>query len=266
MRGMRTLIVDDEPAAREGLRHLLSADPEIEVVGECRDGKTATAAIRDQSPELVFLDVQMPELDGLGVLRDVPPERRPVVVFVTGYDRYALQAFEVHAVEYLLKPFTDDRFREALSQAKLQVRRTRMGELGKEMATLAGGTNGASAVAEKSAPAAGYRSRLVVKTGGNVVLVPVEDIDWIDADGDYVRIHVGKVSHTVRETMHHLETELDPARFVRIHRSTIVNLARVKELQPFYRGEFVAVLHDGTRLKLSRGCRDTLEARLGRRL
>lgn len=262
MRGMRTLIVDDEPAAREGLRHLLAADPEIEVVGECRDGKAATAAIRDQSPELVFLDVQMPELDGLGVLRDVPPERRPVVVFVTGYDRYALQAFEVHAVEYLLKPFTDDRFREALSQAKLQVRRTRMGELGKEMATLADG----GAVAAPARPATGYRSRLVVKTGGNVVLVPVEDIDWIDADGDYVRIHVGKVSHTVRETMHHLETELDPAHFVRIHRSTIVNLARVKELQPFYRGEFVAVLNDGTRLKLSRGCRDTLEARLGRRL
>lgn len=265
MRGMRTLIVDDEPAAREGLRHLLAADPEIEVVGECRDGKTATAAIRDQAPELVFLDVQMPELDGLGVLRDVPVEQRPVVVFVTGYDRYALQAFEVHAVEYLLKPFTDDRFREALSQAKLQVRRTRMGELGREIATLAG-SDAAAAPAEKPAAPKGYRSRLVVKTGGNVVLVPVEDIDWIDADGDYVRIHVAKASHTVRETMHHLETELDPSRFVRIHRSTIVNLARVKELQPFYRGEFVAVLHDGTRLKLSRGCRDTLEARLGRRL
>lgn len=264
MRGMRTLIVDDEPAAREGLRHLLATDPEIEVVGECRDGKAATAAIRDQAPELVFLDVQMPELDGLGVLRDVPPERRPVVVFVTGYDRYALQAFEVHAVEYLLKPFTDDRFREALSQAKLQVRRTRMSELGREMASLAG--EGGLPAADRNAPPTGYRNRLVVKTGGNVVLVPVEDIDWIDADGDYVRIHVGKASHTVRETMHHLETELDPARFVRIHRSTIVNLARVKELQPFYRGEFVALLHDGTRLKLSRGCRDTLETRLGRRL
>jgi len=263
MRGMRTLIVDDEPAAREGLRHLLAADPEIEVVGECRDGRAAAAAIREQAPELVFLDIQMPEVDGLGVLRDVAPERRPVVVFVTGYDRYALQAFEVHAVEYLLKPFTDDRFREALRQAKLQVRRTRMGELGREMASLAGPAGGAPAALP--APAA-YRSRLVVKTGGNVVLVPVEDIDWIDADGDYVRIHVAKAAHTVRETMHHLETELDPARFVRIHRSTIVNLARVKELQPFYRGEFVAVLHDGTRLKLSRGCRDTLEARLGRRL
>ena len=269
MRGMRTLIVDDEPAAREGLRHLLAADPEIEVVGECRDGRTAAAAIRDQAPELVFLDIQMPEVDGLGVLREVAPERRPVVVFVTGYDRYALQAFEVHAVEYLLKPFTDDRFREALQQAKLQVRRTRMGELGREMASLAepAGAAADSVVSPAAAATpATFRSRLVVKTGGNVVLVPVEDIDWIDADGDYVRIHVGKMAHTVRETMHHLETELDPARFVRIHRSTIVNLARVKELQPFYRGEFVAVLHDGTRLKLSRGCRDTLEARLGRRL
>jgi len=263
MRSMRTLIVDDEPAAREGLRHLLAADPEIEVVGECRDGRTAAAVIRDQAPELVFLDIQMPEMDGLGVLREVGPERRPVVVFVTGYDRYALQAFEVHAVEYLLKPFTDDRFREALRQAKLQVRRTRMGELGRELASLA--EPAGAAPPPQRGPAA-YRSRLVVKTGGNVVLVPVEDIDWIDADGDYVRIHVGKAAHTVRETMHHLEAELDPARFVRIHRSTIVNLTRVKELQPFYRGEFVAVLHDGTRLKLSRGCRDTLEERLGRRL
>ena len=263
MRSMRTLIVDDEPAAREGLRHLLAADPEIEVVGECRDGRAAVAAIREQAPELVFLDIQMPELDGLGMLREVAPEQRPVVVFVTGYGGYALQAFEVHAVEYLLKPFTDDRFREALRQAKLQVRRTRMGELGREIASLADPTG---ARAEAAAPAPAYRSRLVVKSGGNVALVPVEEIDWIDADGDYVRIHVGKAAHTVRETMNHLETELDPTRFVRIHRSTIVNLARVKELQPFYRGEYVALLHDGTRLKLSRGCRSVLEARLGRRL
>jgi len=262
MRSMRTLIVDDEPAAREGLRHLLAADPEIEVVGECRDGRAAVAAIREQTPELIFLDIQMPELDGLGMLREVAPEQRPVVVFVTGYGGYALQAFEVHAVEYLLKPFTDDRFREALRQAKLQVRRTRMDELGREIASLA-----ETAGPAPTAPApASYRSRLVVKSGGNVALVPVEEIDWIDADGDYVRIHVGKAAHTVRETMNHLETELDPARFVRIHRSTIVHLARVKELQPFYRGEYVALLHDGTRLKLSRGCRSVLEARLGRRL
>jgi two-component system, LytTR family, response regulator len=263
MTEMRTLIVDDEPAARAGLRHLLSADPDIAVVGECRDGREAVAAMRDAGPELVFLDVQMPELDGFGVLRAVGEERLPVVVFVTAYDQYALRAFEVHAVDYLLKPFTDDRFREALRQAKLQVRRARLGELSRQVAALV--ADGAATGQAAGSPAA-VRDRLVVKTGGGVTLVPMADIDWIDADGDYVRIHAGKAAHTVRETMHHLESELDPGRFVRIHRSTIVNLERIKELQPFYRGEFVAVLHDGTRLKLSRGCRDTLEARLGRRI
>lgn len=264
MNEMRTLIVDDEPAARAGLRHLLTADPEITVVGECRDGREAIAGICDLGPELVFLDVQMPELDGFGVLRAVGGEQLPVVVFVTAYDQYALRAFEVHAVDYLLKPFTDDRFREALRQAKLQVRRARLGELSRQVAALV--ADGAVVRSSPSGSLSPLRDRLVVKTGGGVTLVPVADIDWIDADGDYVRIHAGKAAHVVRETMHNLESELDPGRFVRIHRSTIVNLERVKELQPFYRGEFVAVLHDGTRLKLSRGCRDTLEARLGRRI
>jgi two-component system, LytTR family, response regulator len=257
MRTIRTLIVDDERAARDGIRHLLAADPEIVVAGECSNGREAAAAIRDTAPDLVFLDVQMPELDGFGVLREVGAERAPAVVFVTAFDQYALRAFDVHALDYLLKPFTDDRFRQSLERAKQLVRQGRLGELSRKLAALL----------EQDEPAptrARFLDRLVVKSGGKVTLLPVGEIEWIDAEGDYVRIHVGKTWHLLRETMKNLEDQLDGARFVRIHRSTIVNLEKVKELQPFFRGEYVVVLHNGTTLKLSRGYRDNLEARLGR--
>jgi two-component system, LytTR family, response regulator len=256
MRPIRTLIVDDEPAAREGMRHLLAADPEIVLAGECSNGREAVAAIRDPSPDLAFLDVQMPELDGFGVLREVGVERAPAVVFVTAFDQYALRAFDVHAIDYLLKPFTDDRFRQSLDRAKQLVRQGRLGDLSRKLAALLDN--------DESAPAQRYLDRLVVKSGGKVTLLPVGEIEWIDAEGDYVRIHVGKTWHLLRETMKNLEDQLDAARFVRIHRSTIVNLEKVKELQPFFRGEYVVVLHNGTTLKLSRGYRDNLEARLGR--
>jgi two-component system, LytTR family, response regulator len=256
MRPIRTLIVDDEPAAREGMRHLLAADPEIVLAGECSNGREAVAAIRDTSPDLAFLDVQMPELDGFGVLREVGVERAPAVVFVTAFDQYALRAFDVHAIDYLLKPFTDDRFRQSLDRAKQLVRQGRLGDLSRKLAALLDN--------DESTPAPHYLDRLVVKSGGKVTLLPVGEIEWIDAEGDYVRIHVGKTWHLLRETMKNLEDQLDAARFVRIHRSTIVNLEKVKELQPFFRGEYVVVLHNGTTLKLSRGYRDNLEARLGR--
>ena len=256
MRPIRTLIVDDEPAAREGMRHLLAADPEIVLAGECSNGREAAAAIRDTSPDLVFLDVQMPELDGFGVLREVGVERAPAVVFVTAFDQYALRAFDVHAIDYLLKPFTDDRFRQSLDRAKQLVHQGRLGDLSRKLAALLDN--------DASAPAPRYLDRLVVKSGGKVTLLPVGEIEWIDAEGDYVRIHVGKTWHLLRETMKNLEEQLDAARFVRIHRSTIVNLEKVKELQPFFRGEYVVVLHNGATLKLSRGYRDNLEARLGR--
>ena len=254
---IRTLIVDDEPAARDGMRHLLTADPEIVLAGECTNGREAAAAIRDTAPDLVFLDVQMPELDGFGVLREVGVERAPMVVFVTAFDQYALRAFDVHAIDYLLKPFTDDRFRQSLDRAKQQVRQGRLGDLSRKLAALLDHDEPAP-VRER------YLDRLVVKSGGKVTLLPVGEIEWIDAEGDYVRIHVGKTWHLLRETMKNLEDQLDSARFVRIHRSTIVNLEKVKELQPFFRGEYVVVLHNGTTLKLSRGYRDNLEARLGR--
>lgn len=285
MRAIRTLIVDDEPAARAGMRQLLAADPEIVVAGECASGEEAVEAIRDGAPDLVFLDVQMPELDGFDVLRAVGVAAAPAVVFVTAYDQYALRAFDVHAIDYLLKPFTDDRFREALGRAKQQVRQGHLGELSERLAVLLEQLGDAQATPRANGPApaapapptlsaspAGrapaleptYLERLVVKSAGKVTLLRVAEIEWIDAEGDYVRIHVGKAWHLLRETMKNLEARLDPTRFVRIHRSTIVNLERVKELQPFFRGEYVVVLNGGTTLKLSRGYRDTLEARLGR--
>ena len=272
MERIRALIVDDEPAARAGIRQLLAGDAEVLVAGECTNGREAVAAIQEAPPDLLFLDVQMPELDGFGVLREVGTDGVPSVVFVTAYDQYALRAFEVHALDYLLKPFSDDRFRESLERAKAQVRHGRMGQLSKKLAALLdtyGATPLPVSAADTSTPAAppqsrAYLERLVVKSGGKVTLLRVGEIEWIDADGDYARIHVGKVWHLLRETMKRLELQLDPARFVRIHRSTIVNLEKVKELQPFFRGEYVAVLHSGVTLKLSRGYRANLEARLGR--
>jgi two-component system LytT family response regulator len=272
MERIRTLIVDDEPAARAGIRELLADDAEVVVAGECSNGREAVAAIQEAAPDLLFLDVQMPELDGFGVLREVGTKGVPSVVFVTAYDQYALRAFEVHALDYLLKPFSDDRFRESLERAKAQVRHGRLGQLSRKLQALLD-TYGATppAASGAAAPAAtplpeprAYLERLVVKSGGKVTLLRVGEIEWIDADGDYARIHVGKAWHLLRETMKRLEQQLDPARFVRIHRSTIVNLEKVKELQPFFRGEYVAVLQNGVTLKLSRGYRANLEARLGR--
>ncbi|MGH7548618.1 MAG: LytR/AlgR family response regulator transcription factor [Gemmatimonadales bacterium] len=266
MHPIRTLIVDDEPAAREGMRHLLAGDPEIVVAGECANGREAAAAIMTESPDLVFLDVQMPELDGFGVLRELERDRLPAVVFVTAYDEYALQAFEVHAIDYLLKPFTDERFRESVERAKQQVRHGRLSDLSWKLLALIQGYAPIAPAVPIVRTDQRYLERLVIKSGGRVTLLPVSDIEWIDAEGDYVRIHVGKAWHLLRETMKGVETQLDPGRFVRIHRSTIVNLEKVKELQPFFRGEYVVVLHNGTTLKLSRGYREHLEAQLGRRI
>jgi len=261
---LKAVLVDDEQLARDELGYLLGQVGGIEVIGQAGNGVEALTTIDKLQPDLVFLDVQMPELDGFSVLRRLDRASLPAVVFVTAHEQYALRAFEVHAVDYLLKPFSDERFREALERAKQQVRQGRLSELSwKLLALIQGyGPEQPAVPARRIGPK--YLERLVIKSGGRVTLLRVAEVEWIDAEGDYVRIHVGKQWHLLRETMKRLETQLDPARFVRIHRSTIVNLERVKELQPFFRGEYVVVLHNGTTLKLSRGYREHLEAKLGR--
>jgi two-component system LytT family response regulator len=253
---IRTLIVDDEPLARQRLRHLLEADPDIAIVGECGDGQQAVADLQALRPELVFLDVQMPVLDGFGVLQALSGTPSPVVIFVTAHDRYALKAFEVHALDYLLKPFDKSRFGMALERAKIQVRQGNAVAVNERLQELLQTVHGRSHAPE----------RLLIKSDGRIYFVRVEDIDWIEAAGNYVRLHVGKEDHLLREALSALERKLDPARFVRIHRSTIVNLERIRELQPAFHGDFVIILRDGTELTLSRGCREKLEESLGHAL
>ena len=254
MSRLTTLIVDDEPMARERIAGLLAQEPDVEVVGQCSDGMQAVSAIQQLAPELVFLDVQMPAVDGFGVIRQVGAERMPLVVFVTAYDEYALQAFEVHALDYLLKPFGRDRFRQCLAHARQLRDRHRAGELGKSL----------MALVHDVKPEQRRQERLVVKSGGRVFFVRTDDIVWIEAAGNYVRLHLKEQSHLFRETMNQMESRLDPERFFRIHRSRIVNTEHIKELQPWLNGEYVVVLQNGTELRLSRSYRERLEERLAR--
>jgi two-component system, LytTR family, response regulator len=259
------LVVDDEALARKRIRRLLSEEKDVRVVGECADGREAIEAIRKNAPDLVFLDVQMPELDGFGVLEALAAEQMPVLIFVTAYDQYALRAFEYHALDYLLKPFDAERFRTAFRRARALLAREQPPQQDRLVALLEQITSEQKQLEKLVERAAGrYLDRLMVKTGGRVFFVKVSEIDWLEAAGNYIRLHVGRDSHLVRETMTSIETKLDPARFVRIHRSTIVNLDRVKEMQPWFSGEYMVILYTGEQLKLSRGYRDVLEARMSR--
>ncbi len=254
MTKIRAMVVDDEAMARERVVSMLRQEQDIELIGECSDGQQAVSAINTQHPDLVFLDVQMPACDGFGVIQQVGPERMPAVVFVTAYDEYALRAFEVHAIDYLLKPFGRERFQQTLQHARAHVERRRAGDLGKRL----------MALVHDVKPEPQKLDRLVVKSGGRVFFLRTEDIVWIEAAGNYVRLHLGDDSHLFRETMNGVEARLDPRRFVRIHRSRIVNSDRIKELQPWFNGEYVVVLQNGTRLTLSRGYREKLQERLGK--
>lgn len=250
---IRTALVDDEPVARRGVRGLLEVDEEVEVVGEAANGAEAVALVHAQRPDLLLLDVQMPGLDGFEVLARVEPQAMPVVVFVTAHDAFALKAFEAQALDYLLKPFDDDRFRTVLERAKRHVRMLR------------GGGTGLDPRLEGLLRQLGPRhpmARIMVKDGGAVFFQPVEEIDWIEAADYFVKLHVGGTVHLVAETMAALEARLDPARFLRVHRSAIVNLARVRELRPDYRNRHIIVLANGERVPLSRGRRVALEMAL----
>ena len=243
---LRTLIVDDEPLARERVRMMLGMHDDVAVIGEVGDGQQAIDAIRQERPDLVFLDVQMPSVDGFGVLRALEGEIMPYVVFVTAYDQYALRAFEVHALDYVLKPFNAERFSQALQRARAAItkRDDVEGSVDKDrLRSLV-----ASLTAEQR-----EKQRIVVKSSGRVFFVKVDDIDWIEAEGNYVRLHMGAQSHLLRETMKGMESVLDTSQFIRIHRSTIVNADRIRELQPLFHGEYAVILRDGTRLVASRG-------------
>jgi two-component system LytT family response regulator len=254
MEKIRALIVDDEPLARERILDLLADDAEVEVVGECGDGMAALAAIERHRPDLLFLDVQMPELDGFGVLEAIDETKAPVIIFVTAYDQYALRAFEVHALDYLLKPFDRERFDKALQRAKHQIARERAGAVNQELVALL------TRLKARPKPL----ERLVIKSAGRVFFLRAEEIDWIEAAANYVKLHVGKESHLLRETINGLAAKLDPDKFLRIHRSTIINLERVKELQPWFHGDYVVILKDGTQLTSSRNYREQLHKLLGK--
>ena len=245
---IRTLIVDDEPLGRERIRALLASDPDIEVIEECADGRRAVAAIERARPDLVFLDVQMPEMDGFAVLEAIAGDRMPVIIFVTAYDRYALRAFEVHALDYLLKSFDRERFAAALERAKEEIHRSKAGVLNERLAGLL----------EDLQAKQKRLTRLVVKSGGRIVFLRVDEIDWVEAADNYVRIHAGRESHLIRETLQSLEGRLNPDKFLRIHRSTLVNLDRIRELQPIFHGDYLVKLNDGTELTLSRSYREKL--------
>jgi two-component system, LytTR family, response regulator len=263
---IKVLLVDDEPAARRGVRLLLGREQDVDVVGEASTSADAVRMIGELRPDLVFLDVQMPEFDGFGVIERVGAASMPPVIFVTAFDEYALKAFEVSAVDYLLKPYEDVRFYSAMERGRVAVRNRASRDVQKKLEQLLSLMKSASPLqdaktneASKLARPDGPMDRVLIKSGGEIYFLSAEEIDWIGAEGDYMVFNVSGKRHLLRETMAKLEAKLDPKRFIRIHRSTIVNLDRVKKLSPGFVGEYAVILHDGTKLKLSRGYQGRLQ-------
>jgi two-component system LytT family response regulator len=253
---LRLLIVDDEPLARRGIRNqILRQQTSVDIVGECSNGRDAVEAIRRLSPDLVFLDIQMPELDGFEVVKAIGVEQMPAVVFVTAYDRYALQAFEVHALDYILKPIDPDRFCSAFDRAVKELGRMGRDDFtGRLDAVLRYLEDGREPAEEKT-----WQERLLVKDAGRIFFVDTVDVSWIDSAGNYVRLHIGRRTPLLRETMDGMERKLDPRRFIRIRRSTLVNIEAIKEFKPLAKGTYLVVLHDGTELASSRNYRANLD-------
>jgi len=245
---IKALIVDDEPLARDRIRELLKEHPEVEVIGEARNGQEAIAAVANHNPDLVFLDVQMPDLDGFDVLRTLDVERLPVIIFVTAYDQYALRAFDVHAVDYLTKPFDRERFARAVDQAKVFMKGAKEPDTARILNML-----------QELRAGTKYLERFAIKNGETLFFVRAEDVDAIEAQGNYVRLSLANSSHLVRDTLNNIESQINPRTFVRIHRRTIVNINRVKEVQTWGRGEYRVVLLTGAHYTLSRGYRQHFE-------
>ncbi len=246
---IRTLIVDDEPLAREWVRNGLQDEPDLEVIGECGDGFEAVRAIAAEKPDLVLLDVQMPGLDGFGVLASLEPDNLPAVVFVTAFDRYALKAFEAHAVDYLMKPFSGERLHQAVERARAAIDRSASKDLKTQLRALLDDIE-----RERQ-----YPEWLLIKKEDRSVFLRVEDIDWIESARNNVRLHVGKDVYVYHETTSGIEARLDPKHFFRIHRSTIVHIERIRDMHPWFNGDYAVTLKDGTRLTLSSTYRERLK-------
>ncbi|QRN95245.1 response regulator transcription factor [Archangium violaceum] len=259
---IRAVLADDEPLARARLRALLAQAPDVQLVAECADGVEALEVLRRERPDIVFLDVQMPERDGFGVLEALEPPM-PLVIFVTAYQEHAVRAFEASAVDYLLKPFDRERFARTLARVRERLRQSPPSTLPPELSML---LQRLSHPASPETPAAPWLERLVVKTARETLLVRVEDVDWLEAAGNYVTVHVGREEYLVRETLEGLEAQLPTRSFARVHRSTIVNLDRIRSIRPTPGGDHRLVLRDGHELTLSRTFRARLEERLGRPL
>jgi two-component system LytT family response regulator len=251
---IRGMIVDDEPLARKRIRDLLAAAPDVQVVAECANGREAVKAIEAALPDMLFLDIQMPEVDGFEVLATIGVGRVPVVIFITSYDQFALKAFEAQALDYLMKPFDDLRFNTTLQRARARLGDRQRGDIDVRL----------SALLEEVRSQRGYLKRLAVPVGNRNIFIPAREIDWIGAERNYIRVYAGGRGHLLRESLSHIETELDPAMFCRIHRSTIVNIDRIQSVETTFRGEYVVVLHDRTRLTAGRSYRDTLHTLLRR--
>lgn len=268
MSAIRVVVVDDEPLARRRIVRLLEDREGFELAGEFDSGRKAALAIPEIDPDLLFLDVQMPEMGGFEVLASLSRSRPPVVIFVTAYNDYAVRAFEVHALDYIMKPFDDDRFDDALLHARAQLRMESSDSLRRRLDAVMRTLHGSGAIPLENAPrpAARYIERLVVRSHDHAWFIRAGDIQWIEAADYNVRIHTAEQTYTTRETLSGLAEQLDPRRFVRVHRSTIVNLDHVREVQPYFHGAYILVLQDGTELRLSRARRHALEEALGQNL
>ncbi len=253
---IRAAIVDDEDLGRRKISRMLKEDSEVDIVGEFAGGEGAIKVLREMKPELLFLDIKMPEMDGFAFLRELSMSFTPIVIFVTAFDQHAVQAFQVHALDYLLKPFDRERFQDALRRAKEQVRQGRNGSINQKLLELLNGSNHTS-----SSPP---RERIMVKSAGRISFLRTEEIDWIEAQGDYVRLWAQGRKFLIREKIGDMEQQFSGDRFIRIHRSTIVNVERIKEMQPLFYGEYAVILNDGTRLTLSRSFRERVFSRLAR--
>ncbi|MFZ4621372.1 MAG: LytR/AlgR family response regulator transcription factor [Bacteroidota bacterium] len=254
---IRAIIVDDEPLAREKVRLFAQGEKDIEIVDMCSNGFEALASYQRSKPDLIFLDIQMPEMNGFEFLDRISSEPLPGIIFITAFDEFALRAFEFHALDYLLKPYDRERFSKALDHARQSIRSLNRPDITEEqIKSLLLSVNQPTAILD----------RLIVKSGGRVIFLRIEEIDWMEAAGNYVKLHTGNESHLIRETMNNLESQLPPLKFIRIHRSTIVNIEKIKELLPYFNGEYKVVLHNNTQVIMSRNFKENFTKLLGKPL